>query len=109
MIPLSPDQFIGKSGVIAASLFKRLDVLPRDADPKRRRWLFSGARGVGKSTLAYSLGVTAAGHALGVELINGQDCTVAKVREWMGSRAYGSLFGRWRVQIVDEIDQVKWS
>lgn len=49
--------------------------------------------GVGKSTLAYSLGVHAAGHPLGVELINGQDCTVDKVREWMkktSSQAIGS-------------------
>lgn len=107
MKTLPPNQFIGHTGANARSLFARLATLPPDADPMLRRWLFTGDPGTGKSTLAWSLALHAAGNPLAVELINGQDCTVEKVRQWMAARCYRSLFGPWTVLIVDEIDQAK--
>ena len=99
-----PNQFIGKSGKIAALL---LNQIPKLTAPgcsiMERRYLFTGRAGLGKSAIAEMLGHALVTHPLGVEAVNGQSCSVDRIREWQFNGQFAPMFGM-RVQIVDEID-----
>jgi energy-coupling factor transporter ATP-binding protein EcfA2 len=41
-----------------------------------------------------------------IEEVNGRDLTIDRVRDWMQGSAYGSLFGGWRVKVINEMDLV---
>ncbi|MCB1088270.1 MAG: hypothetical protein KDM63_14570, partial [Verrucomicrobiae bacterium] len=45
------------------------------------------------------------GSPLAIEDFNGREVTVEVVREWMRGLAYGSLFSRWCVRIVNVLDR----
>ena len=101
---MTPAQFIGKSGKIAALL---LNQIPKLTAPTcaimDRRYLFTGRPGIGKSAIAEQLGRALVTHELGVESLNGQSCSVERIRDWQWHGRFQPMFGM-RVQIVDEID-----
>lgn len=68
-----------------------------------RRYLFTGKPGLAKSAIAEMLGRALVTHELGIEAINGQSCSVDRIREWQFHGQFAPMFGM-RVQIVDEID-----
>jgi DNA polymerase III delta prime subunit len=101
---MTPQQFIGKSGKIAALLIKQIPKLTEAGCPlMERRYLFTGKPGLGKSAIAEMLGNALVTHPLGVEAVNGQSCSVDRIREWQLHGQFAPMFGM-RVQIVDEID-----
>ena len=101
---MNPPQYIGKSGKIAALLWQQIPKLRApDCPVMDRRYLFTGKPGLGKSAIAEQLGRALTTHALGVESLNGQSCSVERVREWQWAGQFVPMFGL-RVQIVDEID-----
>jgi DNA polymerase III delta prime subunit len=101
---MKPKDFIGKSGKIAALLFNQIPKLTAPGCPiMDRRYLFTGKPGLGKSAIAEMFGQALVTHPLGVETVNGQSCSVDRIREWQFNGQFAPMFGM-RVQIVDEID-----
>ena len=101
---MTPNQFIGKSGKIATLLFNQIPKLTAPGcSIMDRRYLFTGRAGLGKSAIAEMLGRALVTHELGIEVINGQSCSVDRIREWQFHGQFATMFGM-RVQIVDEID-----
>ena len=68
-----------------------------------RRYLLTGKPGTGKSSIAEMLGRTLVTHELGIEAINGQSCSVDRIREWQFHGQFAPMFGM-RVEMIDEID-----
>lgn len=103
---MKPSEYIGKSGRIAALLFNQIPKLQAPGcSIMDRRYLFTGKPGLGKSAIAEMLGRALATHALGIETVNGQSCSVDLVREWHFHGQFAPMFGM-RVQIVDEIESM---
>lgn len=74
------------------------------AKPYASAWLFVGATGTGKTTLAQAIS-----SELGAELhhIASQSCTVETVKQLRAKLAYAPMFGsQWHVVIVDEADEM---
>lgn len=95
--------YIGKTNKIATVLRNQIPKLKQpDTRPIERRYIFSGAAGTGKTTLAEELGASICnGNMLGVEQVNGQSVSVELVRRWQMDGYYNLGC---RAIIVDEID-----
>jgi len=103
---MKPTDFIGKSGRIADLLFKQIPKLQQRGCPiMERRYLFTGKPGLGKSAIAELFARALTTHPLGIESVNGQSCSVDRIREWSFHGQFAPMFGM-RVQIVDEIDSM---
>ncbi len=101
---MTPQSFIGKSGKIATLLFNQIPKLTAPGcSIMDRRYLFTGKPGLGKSAIADLLARALVTHELGIESLNGQSCSVDRIREWQLHGRFHPMFGM-RVQIVDEID-----
>jgi DNA polymerase III delta prime subunit len=101
-LPSKPSEFCGKSGRIAALLFKKAEAL--QANGGTAKWMLTGPAGTGKSRLALCLGQKLAHHSSAVEQLNGQSLSVDLVREWERSSVYKPIVGERWVKIVDELD-----
>jgi len=106
-------EYIGKTGKIAAALWRQIPKLQTTPDPIERRYLFTGAPGLGKTDLAEHLAAALTGEdyarvhammAINVESVNGQSCSIEVVRRWRDSGHYRPLFGNCIVKLVDEVD-----
>jgi DNA polymerase III delta prime subunit len=103
---MKPTDYIGKSGKIAALLVNQIPKLTASGcSIMDRRYLFTGKPGLGKSAIAEMLGRALVTHELGIESVNGQSCSVDRIREWRFHGQFAPMFGM-RVQIVDEIDSM---
>ena len=101
---MNPNNYIGKSGRIAAMLLKQIPKLQaKDCPIMQRRYLFTGNPGLGKSAIAVDLGRALCTHALGIEQVNGRSCSVELIREYQFHGQFWPMFGM-RVQIIDEVD-----
>ena len=101
---MTPQSFIGKSGKIASLLFNQIPKLTAPGcSIMDRRYLFTGKPGLGKSAIAEMVGRALVTQELGIESLNGQSCSVDRIREWQLFGRFYPMFGM-RVQIVDEID-----
>ncbi len=105
MKPSKPEHFIGKTGLIARALFHKVPKLKSEPnlEPLDRCFLFTGDPGIGKTSLAEAFAKALASVDLDIQHINGQSCTVERVRQWTLDGFYRPM-GDLRVQIVDEID-----
>lgn len=95
--PLTIDSFIGIDDA-------RADAADLVANPYASAWLFVGASGTGKTTLAQAIA-----SELNAELhhIASQSCTVDTVKELRKRLALAPMFGsKWSVVIVDEADEM---
>jgi DNA polymerase III delta prime subunit len=82
----------------------RADAASLIRNPYESAWLFVGASGTGKTTLAQAIGAE-----LGAEVhhIPSQSCTVETVKALRASLAYAPMFGAdWHLVIVDEADEM---
>jgi DNA polymerase III gamma/tau subunit len=82
----------------------RADAAAIIRNPYESAWLFVGASGTGKTTLAQAIGAE-----LGAEVhhIPSQSCTVETVKALRASLAYAPMFGAdWHLVIVDEADEM---
>jgi replication-associated recombination protein RarA len=95
--PLTVDSFIGIDDA-------RADARALIANPYESAWLFVGASGTGKTTLAQAIGAE-----LNAEIhhIHSQSCTVETVKALRAKLAYAPMFGsQWHLVIVDEADEM---
>jgi replication-associated recombination protein RarA len=73
-------------------------------NPYSSAWMFVGASGTGKTTLAQAIGAE-----LGAEIhhIPSQSCTVETVKTLRHTLSFSPMFGsKWHVVIVDEADEM---
>jgi hypothetical protein len=102
--PARPSDLIGPARAIAAALLASLD--KNCLATGRLKLLLCGAFGAGKTAIAGMIARHLAANAIDIETINGCDLSIEKVRAWMQSSCYGSLFGGWKVKLIEEADQV---
>ena len=74
----------------------------RFADKAIKLMLY-GPPGIGKTTIADSL-AAAIGGKWDTESINGRNVTIEVVREWQQTMHTTSMFGDWKVRIINEAD-----
>jgi replication-associated recombination protein RarA len=104
-IPARPADFIGQAATLAASLAKQAARVK--ANPQGNvKLCFYGAPGCGKTSLVNLFAAAIAENRHDIEEVNGRDLTIDRVRDWMQGAAYGSLFGGWRVKVINEMDLV---
>ncbi|MCB1090122.1 MAG: ATP-binding protein [Verrucomicrobiae bacterium] len=104
--PQRPDDLIGQARRVAKAQVTKASRLAT-ADPVigSMKLLLYGPPGVGKTSVVEMVARQLTGSPLAVEDFNGREVTVEVVREWMRGLAYGSLFSRWSVRIVNELDR----
>lgn len=103
--PASPADLIGEASRLAASTLKRIAQLKADTSATIKL-CFYGEPGCGKTTILNLAAAALASERLDVEEVNGRDLTIDRVRDWMASASVGSLFGGWRIKIINEMDLV---
>ena len=104
--PASPDDLIGQAKRVAkAQVTKATRLAKADPPTGSMKLLLYGPPGVGKTSVVEMVARELTGSPLAVEDFNGREVTVEVVREWMRALAYGSLFSRWSVRIVNELDR----
>lgn len=90
---------IGPAGRIAASLKQRIQ--PGYVGPLKL--LLHGSPGVGKTELANAI-AESLGSKWDRESVNGRNVTIELVREWQMTMHCTSMFGEWKVKILNEAD-----
>lgn len=104
--PASPDDLIGQAKRVAkAQVTKARRLAATDPANGSMKLLLYGPPGVGKTSVVEMVARQLTGSPLAIEEFNGREVTVEVVREWMRGLAYGSLFSRWSVRIVNELDR----
>ena len=104
--PASPDDLIGQARRVAeAQVTKARRLAGADPPSASMKLLLYGPPGVGKTSVVEMVARELTGSPLAIEDFNGREVTVEVVREWMRGLAYGSLFSRWSVRIVNELDR----
>ncbi len=102
--PTCAEDLIGQARRVAVSQLakvRKLNAAPRGT----MKLLLYGPPGVGKTSVVELIARTLTGSPLSIEDYNGREVTVDLVREWMRALPYGSLFSRWSVRIVNELDR----
>ena len=102
--PQIADDLIGQARRVAAVQVSKARRLARDPSATMKLLLY-GPPGVGKTSVVELIARELTGSSLAVESFNGREVTVDVVRDWMRALPYGSLFSRWSVRIVNELDR----
>ena len=104
--PACPEDLIGHARRVArAQVSKARRLAAADPPTASMKLLLYGPPGVGKTSVVEMVARELTGSPLAVESFNGREVTVDLVREWMKNLAYGNLFSRWSVRIVNELDR----
>ena len=104
--PPCPEDLIGHARRVArAQVSKARRLAAADPPTASMKLLLYGPPGVGMTIVVEMLARELTGSPLAVESFNGRELTVDLVREWMKNLAYGNLFSRWSVRIVNELDR----
>lgn len=105
--PTAPEHMIGPANKIASILVPKAKRLLDSPNESLMKVLLYGVPGVGKSRIAEMIGLTlTGGQRLSYQEIEGKNVKIDTVRQWMDQLAYGSLFGGFQVQVVNELDLV---
>ncbi len=103
--PVTPDELLGKPSMLAASIMHRITELKHEPG-SRLKLLMHGSPGNGKSTIAKMIARALVNERSDIESTIGGDLKVDMVREWQRNLCYNSLWGGWRVKVIDEVDLV---
>jgi putative ATPase len=96
-------ELIGPAAQIAARTLRNAHTL-KSRPSSRLKTILHGPPGTGKTTIANLIAAALAEHAIDIESINGRNLTIDVVRDWQRALAYGSLFGGWKVKVINEVD-----
>jgi replication-associated recombination protein RarA len=103
--PMVPGDLIGQAAQLAGCTLQHVRAIKATGGVSMKL-AFYGPPGCGKTTLAEMAAKILCNHKLEMEAVNGRDLTIDRVREWASGCAYGSLFGGWRVKVINEMDLV---
>jgi len=101
--PQSPKELIGQAGTIATAILSHVTSIKHSAHERLKLMLF-GEPGIGKSEIANMAAKILAVEKFDIELVNGRDLTIEVIREWMDRACYASMWGGWKIKIVEEAD-----
>lgn len=105
--PACPDDLIGQARRVAkAQVAKARRLASVDPPTASIKLLLYGPPGVGKTSVVEMVSRELTGSPLAVLSFNGREVTVDFVRDWMKNLAYGNLFSRRSVRIVNELDRL---
>lgn len=102
--PETPQDLIGSARTIGEKLLAHCNAIKGDKSATFKTVLY-GHPGNGKTTLAEML-ARALGQSVDVQTVNGRNVTIDVVRDWQFNNAYGSLFGAWKVKLINECDLI---
>jgi DNA polymerase III delta prime subunit len=77
----------------------------RDNPDQPLKLLVLGAPGIGKTSLVNMIARSLAAHPAAITDHNGREVGLDLVREWIRTLGQSSLFGRWQVKVVNELDR----
>lgn len=104
-VPASPKDLLAPASKLAVqSIENALRI--KDNPNGHLKICYHGERGGGKTSIVNMVADVLANHPMDIERINGRDVTVEKIRDWQMNSCYGSMFGGWKVKIINELDVV---
>jgi hypothetical protein len=103
--PESPRDLIGEAALVGQDLLRHAHELRGDARTRLKLLLY-GSPGTAKTSVAKMIARALAAHNIDIECVNGRNVTLDLVREWQKNSAYGSLFGGWKVKLINETDLI---
>lgn len=104
-VPGSADDLIGPAAQLAGAMVQRVQQIRKQSSGNFRALLY-GDPGNGKTTIANLLAAEFALNKFDVETINGRNLTIEVVRDWQNHNCYGSMYGGWKVKLINEVDLV---
>src|SRR5437870_160147 len=102
--PETPADLIGQARKIGEAMLKQIRRV-NGAAPTLKL-MFHGQPGAGKTSLAKMIAREIVADQIDIETINGRNIDSETVREWHRNVAYGSLFGGWKVKLINEADLI---
>lgn len=103
--PATPQDLVGKPSELATAVVAAATHAKHQSN-STFKVLFYGEPGTGKTTIANMVATCLANERMDIETINGRNLTIDVVRDWQKNNCYGSMFGGWKVKIVNEMDLV---
>lgn len=103
--PQTPSDLLGKASELATAVISAA-THAKHQEHALFKVLFYGPPGTGKTTIANMLAQVFANERIDIESLNGRNLTIDTVRDWQKNNCYGSLFGGWKIKIVNEMDLV---
>jgi putative ATPase len=102
--PETPGELIGAARDIATAILGEIEKTKRQA--RTFKFLAYGQPGSGKTSIAKMIAREIAANRIDIEAVNGRNLDSETVREWQRNSAYGSLFGGWKVKLINEADLI---
>jgi replication-associated recombination protein RarA len=102
--PETPADLIGEARKIGEAILKQIQRVKDEAPTFK--FMLHGQPGAGKTSIAKMIAREIAADKIDIETVNGRNIDSATVREWQRNAAYGSLFGGWKVKLINEADLI---
>ncbi len=100
----TPAELIGAARDIATAIVGEIKKTKSQA--RTLKFLAYGQPGSGKTSIAKMIAREIAADRIDIEAVNGRNIDSETVREWQRNSAYGSLFGGWKVKLINEADLI---
>jgi replication-associated recombination protein RarA len=102
--PAAPSDLIGGARGVATIGLREAEKLA----PQSRAWrlLIHGEAGSGKTCVAKIIARALAANPVDIEQVDGPNVTAEVIRRWTRDACFASLFGGWKVKLIQECDLV---